>query len=249
MKEKVQIVPKANMFQQMRTRRTTSQAVRLFSVTVALFFSTLMVRCSEIFTVPGMLPALPGATINSAHLISCAIACSQKECITVYYQDGNCTLGGTGMTQNISGPHILEKMPYTSPLSFRTLPDNLPTNGSSSVLPWWCSEITDANSWWKLDMLGSFWVHGIDLLPRAASDDYYLFHRVEVRVGSVDVLDGNFSAWTLFAFYPGPYQINSGYLKFVSAEGVFGKYIAVRKGPYPPMGGLKLMDVKVTVRA
>lgn len=75
------------------------------------------------------------------------------------------------------------------------------------------------------------------------------FLHLQIRVGEEYVSNGNFTSYTLFAIYPGPYTAAQDRLSCVGrAEGVRGRFVSIQK--VKAVAGstyLQIVDVNVFV--
>ncbi|XP_069181138.1 uncharacterized protein [Procambarus clarkii] len=99
--------------------------------------------------------------------------------------------------------------------------------------------------WWVLDLGNTHIIHHINILPRPG---YYSFrfHNIEVRVGNIREESGNFSSFSLFSTYVGPYSDTMGNLSCYRRDGVTGRYISVQRVT-PEDDMLQISDVRVFV--
>ncbi|XP_064106883.1 uncharacterized protein LOC135215860 [Macrobrachium nipponense] len=118
----------------------------------------------------------------------------------------------------------------------------------TSIATWFCSNFDVGHSWWRLDLGDGRYIHKIDILPRSHPTDAFAFRDVEIRVGTTDLSSGDFTSWTLYAHYMGPYTVQGGRLLFTSYEGIPGRYISVQRGMNVTEAALKILDFKVYVR-
>lgn len=52
---------------------------------------------------------------------------------------------------------------------------------------------------------------------------------LQIRVGEVRVNNGDFSSYTLFATYTGPYAVVQGRIKCTKGDGVRGRFVSIQK--------------------
>ncbi|XP_050688369.1 uncharacterized protein LOC126981394 [Eriocheir sinensis] len=108
------------------------------------------------------------------------------------------------------------------------------------------SETSDTSPWWLLYLGVTQTVYEIQIMTRR---NYApgRFHDVEVRVGNEYIANGNFSSYTLFATYKGPYNPAQGRLSCLSDGGVRGIYVSIKKMMVEYDSHLQIADVKVFV--
>ncbi|KAK8388478.1 hypothetical protein O3P69_020459 [Scylla paramamosain] len=111
------------------------------------------------------------------------------------------------------------------------------------------SAVDDSQPWWLLDLGETRVIHEVQILPRR-NCCHYRFHDIDIRIGDVQPANGDFSSFTPFSTYKGPYSAALGRLSCARGDGLSGRFVVImrviRNGPddYP----LHIADVNIFVQ-
>ncbi|XP_063889727.1 uncharacterized protein LOC135116297 [Scylla paramamosain] len=199
--------------------------------------------------------------MHTASNTLCAMLCARKGAPKFAFTSGNtCILYGEGRVLN-SFTHTFLTLP--PPDSLEDVATGKNARGSSvyeyKYIPSKAVDIeTDETKntmyhsqrekkpWWLLDLGEIRTIHAVEIISRQDCCPERL-HDVEIRVGNYSSTD--FSHYTLFSTYAGPYSVDQGRLSCVKADGVSGRFVAILKVKQPPIPTpLQLVDVNVLVR-
>ncbi|XP_045607988.2 uncharacterized protein [Procambarus clarkii] len=193
--------------------------------------------------------------------IMCALICTMHQGFTFSFQGGVCTVGGAGEAvgathmrytlTNIPDCSALQEVAHAGKTAYASSIYSTGYDQSKAIdadLATWFASLggSEQRPWWMLDLANVLCICRIQLLPRGAPDDSLYFRDIEVRVGSTNVTNGNFSSWALYATYPGPYSYGGGYIDLLKPVGVCGRYISVQRVVDNP-SSLKLFNVNVFI--
>ncbi|KAG0713388.1 6-pyruvoyl tetrahydrobiopterin synthase [Chionoecetes opilio] len=105
----------------------------------------------------------------------------------------------------------------------------------------------EPSPWWLLDLHSTQRIHDVQILSRRECCSER-FHNVEIRVGDRRRHDGDFSSYTLFSKYAGPYTPDQGRLSCARGDGV-SVDVTVR-GPVDEVTGMviNVSDLKVIIQ-
>ncbi|XP_045136051.1 uncharacterized protein LOC123519006 isoform X2 [Portunus trituberculatus] len=203
----------------------------VFAITRTQLTYILREQPSTCFPVMGL------TSFRIASSVLCGMLCGEKRAVKYTFNNNTntCTLYGEGYAAASStntfrlfpSPDTLEDVAtgkaasassvyksYNSSLAVDTLETDDRTMFHSGN--------DDPHPWWLLDLGETRIIHEIQILPRLN----YIperFRFVEIRIGDVQPTNGDFSSFTLFSTYKGPYSSTLGRLSCARNDGLSGR--------------------------
>nr|XP_045590548.1 uncharacterized protein LOC123752540 [Procambarus clarkii] len=111
--------------------------------------------------------------------------------------------------------------------------DSMSENADTILYPWWVVDLGQARLISYLN---------IYTRQNCCSER---FHDIEIRVGATLEASGNFSSYTLFSTYKGPYSTTLGSLYCFRKDGVVGRFISIQRVTPELADHLQLIEVFV----
>ncbi|XP_068241322.1 uncharacterized protein [Palaemon carinicauda] len=201
---------------------------------------------------------------GKASIIGCASLCLQYQCQGYSIQDGECTVLGSLTTPSVGEKMITyQRVSYLASLenaalgkatqsvdyytgSFAMVKD-MAVDGIDGSDNYFHSHTSVVHPWWYVDLGENKLVNEVHVLPYGANGGHAsFFTTIEIRIGrELPVTRGDFSSWSLFAYYPGPPSQDKIYLKFTSAQPICGRYVSIQKMGVNPNVYYVFNEVKV----
>ncbi|XP_068220073.1 uncharacterized protein [Palaemon carinicauda] len=194
---------------------------------------------------------IPDVSLTTARLLFCAMQAKRFGAVVFFYQSNSGTCGIYNVNKNTtSHASVYTRVPPASALE-----DSASwkfTNGTDYYIPFdppsavdgdegtFFSAVAGINSpYWLVDMGEVRNVHFVKMLPTWNGDWEFL----ELRLGMEFETPGNFTSYTLFATFLGPYSGTVDYV-YCYSLGVLGRYLSIQKMP-PGTDYLSFTEVKV----
>ncbi|XP_045135654.1 fucolectin-like [Portunus trituberculatus] len=197
---------------------------------------------------PSACVPMMGLTYNfrTTSSVLCGMLCGEKRAVKytfnnitnkcILYGEGYAAASSTNTLHLFPSPNSLEDVATGKAASASSLlqslylynpsmaVDNLETDDSTIFH----SDMNDLLPWWLLDLGESRMIHEVQILPRRDCCEYR-FHDVEIRIGDVQPTNGDFSSFTLFSTYKGPYSSTLGRLSCARSDGLSGRFVVIMK--------------------
>ncbi|KAK8388968.1 hypothetical protein O3P69_020732 [Scylla paramamosain] len=179
----------------------------------------------------------------------CGVLCGERRAVKYTFNSNTnkCTLYGEGYgTASSTNTFLmfpsqdsLEDVATGKPASASSVYLQVSSNNSSSV--------ADSQPWWLLDLGETRVIHEVQILPRRNCCPFR-FHDIEIRIGDVQPANGNFSSFTPFSTYKGPYSAALGRLSCARGDGLSGRFVVIIKVIPGDQYVLQVADVNIFVQ-